>query len=49
MFPRPQYGKVDECLSLLFTAEMLGALAAVHGAGVIHGDVKPDNFLLRAG
>ncbi|XP_037073534.1 mitotic checkpoint serine/threonine-protein kinase BUB1 beta-like [Pollicipes pollicipes] len=41
-------GKSIESLVMLLTAEMLGALEAVHAVGVIHGDVKPDNFLLRA-
>ncbi|XP_043188193.1 uncharacterized protein LOC122363243 isoform X1 [Amphibalanus amphitrite] len=43
------YGKFDEGMVMLFTAEMLGAVSAVHSAGLIHGDIKPDNFLLRGG
>ena len=36
-------GELDE---RLLAQELLGALASIHGAGVIHRDVKPSNVLL---
>lgn len=42
--PRP----VDARELLATTTSLLAALAYVHGAGVIHGDLKPGNVLLRS-
>ncbi len=41
--PRPE----DVVARLL--GQLLDALAAVHAQGLVHGDVKPSNLLLRAG
>ncbi|KAJ3228093.1 hypothetical protein HK099_006718 [Clydaea vesicula] len=38
---------LDEVLVAFFTVEMLNVLEKVHACGIIHGDVKADNFLVR--
>lgn len=43
-----QYGKtMSEELIMMYTIELLGMVDALHTCGVIHGDIKPDNFLIR--
>ncbi|GAA2312954.1 hypothetical protein GCM10010234_67180 [Streptomyces hawaiiensis] len=41
-----RYGRLSEPCVLALAAELFGALAAVHGAGLAHRDVKPSNVLL---
>ncbi|XP_057833518.1 mitotic checkpoint serine/threonine-protein kinase BUB1 isoform X2 [Cryptomeria japonica] len=38
---------MDEVLCMYYTIEMLRMLEALHSAGIIHGDLKPDNLLIR--
>ncbi|KAH9306424.1 hypothetical protein KI387_010828, partial [Taxus chinensis] len=38
---------MDEVLCIYYTIELLRMLEALHYAGLIHGDVKPDNLLIR--
>ncbi|CAI5478473.1 unnamed protein product [Closterium sp. Yama58-4] len=40
---------VPELLCAFYTAQMLRAVEALHAAHILHGDIKPDNFLLRFG
>jgi hypothetical protein len=40
------YGRLSEPCVLALAAELFGALAAVHGVGLAHRDVKPSNVLL---
>ncbi|RIB13826.1 Mad3/BUB1 homology region 1-domain-containing protein [Gigaspora rosea] len=38
---------MDEILVIFFTVELLKIVEAIHEAGIIHGDIKADNCLLR--
>lgn len=40
-------GGMDELLVAFYTIEILKLVEAVHTTGIIHGDVKADNFLVR--
>ena len=38
---------VPETILFYYGYEMLSALATLHQCGIIHADVKPDNFMLK--
>ncbi|KAL5573543.1 hypothetical protein UlMin_023140 [Ulmus minor] len=38
---------MEEVICIYYTIEMLYMLEHLHGAGIIHGDFKPDNLLIR--
>ncbi|PON74852.1 Mitotic spindle checkpoint protein Bub1/Mad [Trema orientale] len=38
---------MEEVLCIYYTIEMLYMLETLHGGGIIHGDFKPDNLLIR--
>ncbi|KAM0329827.1 hypothetical protein ACHAQA_003991 [Verticillium albo-atrum] len=38
---------MDEQLGMFFTIELLRTVEALHARGLLHGDLKPDNCLLR--
>ncbi|XP_071701207.1 mitotic checkpoint serine/threonine-protein kinase BUB1 [Rutidosis leptorrhynchoides] len=38
---------MDELLCIYYTTEMLSMLESLHRNGIIHGDFKPDNLLMR--
>ncbi|KAI6779126.1 Checkpoint serine/threonine-protein kinase-like protein [Emericellopsis cladophorae] len=40
-------GVMDEQLAMFFSIELLRTAEALHAKGIMHGDIKPDNCLLR--
>ena len=38
---------IAEASALTFVADILRALTALHGIGILHGDIKPDNMFMR--
>lgn len=40
--------RMDEALCIFYTIEMLHMLENLHKVGLIHGDFKPDNLLIRS-
>ncbi|KAJ4992486.1 checkpoint protein kinase [Stagonosporopsis vannaccii] len=44
---RAENGVMDEQLTMFFTVEMLRTVEALHSQGILHGDLKADNVLVR--
>jgi checkpoint serine/threonine-protein kinase len=44
---RGETGVMDEQLAMFFTIELFRTVEALHSKGVIHGDLKSDNILVR--
>jgi checkpoint serine/threonine-protein kinase len=44
---RAENGVMDEQLAMFFTVELFRTVEALHSKGVIHGDLKSDNILVR--
>ena len=44
---RADNGVMDEQLAMFFTVELLRTVEALHARGIIHGDLKADNILVR--
>ncbi|AET41495.1 Mad3p Ecym_8210 [Eremothecium cymbalariae DBVPG len=38
---------LDECLCMFITVELMKVIQCIHEVGIIHGDVKPDNCMIR--
>ncbi|AGO11992.1 AaceriAGR315Cp [[Ashbya] aceris (nom. inval.)] len=38
---------LDECLCIFITVELMKVIECIHEVGIIHGDIKPDNCMLR--
>lgn len=38
---------MDEALAMFFTVELFRTVEALHACGILHGDIKPDNCLVR--
>jgi checkpoint serine/threonine-protein kinase len=47
LFRAEPSGVMDELLVAFFTVELLRTVEALHGKGLLHGDLKADNCLLR--
>lgn len=44
---RAENGVMDEQLAMFFTVELFRTIEALHAKGLIHGDLKSDNVLVR--
>lgn len=40
-------GPIDELLCMFITVELMKVMEAIHRVGIVHGDVKPDNCMIR--
>lgn len=40
-------GVLDEAIAMFFTVELLRTVESMHAAGILHGDLKADNCLVR--
>ncbi|OKL61111.1 hypothetical protein UA08_03464 [Talaromyces atroroseus] len=38
---------MDEALAMFFSVELLRTVEGLHACGILHGDIKPDNCLVR--
>ncbi|PHH92229.1 hypothetical protein CDD83_8340 [Cordyceps sp. RAO-2017] len=47
LFRTETSGCMDELLALFLTVELMRTVEALHSKGILHGDIKPDNCLLR--
>ncbi|KAL4867262.1 hypothetical protein BDV12DRAFT_171594 [Aspergillus spectabilis] len=45
--PATGEGGLDEALAMFFTIELFRTVQALHACGILHGDIKADNCLIR--
>ncbi|KAL5339412.1 Mad3/BUB1 homology region 1-domain-containing protein [Aspergillus crustosus] len=45
--PATGEGGLDEVLAMFFTIELFRTVQALHSSGILHGDIKADNCLIR--
>ncbi|KAL4877581.1 Mad3/BUB1 homology region 1-domain-containing protein [Aspergillus karnatakaensis] len=45
--PATGEGGLDEALAMFFTIELFRTVEALHACGILHGDIKADNCLIR--
>lgn len=45
--PATGEGGLDEALAMFFTIELFRTIQALHTCGILHGDIKADNCLIR--
>ncbi|ANB13349.1 protein kinase BUB1 [Sugiyamaella lignohabitans] len=38
---------LEEVVAIFFTIELLRVIQSLHNVGIIHGDIKPDNIMIR--
>lgn len=43
----PTDGGLDEALAMFFSVELFRTIEALHATGILHGDIKADNCLVR--
>jgi 3-phosphoinositide dependent protein kinase-1 len=42
-----KHGKLELDVVQFYVAEIINALEYIHGNGIIHGDIKPENILIQ--
>ena len=47
--PGAQVSTLDESIAMFFMIELLRTVEAMHSIGILHGDIKADNCLVRLG
>ena len=45
--PTTNNGLLDECVAMFYAVELLRTIEALHSKGLLHGDLKADNCLVR--
>ena len=43
----PSKSMMPETMIAYYTREIISAVATLHQCGILHADIKPDNFMLK--